>query len=278
METGAIDFPHRNGFALHSDLQNPILKRYLRLCREEGETLMGSARLDWSRQWEYPFVLANLPADGIGRRILDAGCGYRFFAPLLARRGFDVDACDLDASIGPKYDEVAARFDIAIEFSQQDLAKLAYPDERFDHICCISVLEHAHDPVAIIREFRRCLKVGGTLLLTFDVSVRGDRDIPVAAARDLVDLLEREFAFVTPFAHRSLFDPSVLVESEEVLRTEWFRRYHPDLLPWRFVSRAGLKNLLRGRIGRPFFDLTVVGLVLRKEDQRSSGSDAAGSE
>jgi SAM-dependent methyltransferase len=220
-------------------------------------------------------VLANLPSDGIGRRILDAGSGYRFFAPLLARRGFDVDACDLDASIGPKYDEKAAQFDLAIDFSQQDLAKLTYADGRFDHICCISVLEHARDPVAIVREFHRCLKIDGTLLLTFDVSVRGDRDVPIAAARDLVALLEQEFVLDPPFAHPSLFDPEVLVESEEVLRTEWFRRYHPDLLPWRFVSRAGLKNLMRGRIGRPFFDLAVIGLVLRKVDQRSSDSAAS---
>ena len=36
-------------------------------------------------------------------------------------------------------------------------------------------------------------------------------------------------------------------------------------LPWRFLSRAGLRNLLRGRVGRQFFDLAVVGLVLRRE-------------
>jgi len=278
MVTGENEFPRRNGFALHSDLQHPVLKRFLRQCQEEGETLMGSSRLDWSRQWEYPFVLANLPSDGIGRRILDAGSGFRFFAPLLARRGFDVEACDLDPSIGPKYDEVAARFDLSIDFSQQDLAKLTFPDDCFDHICCISVLEHAQDPVAIVRGFRRCLKVGGTPLLTFDVSVGGDRDIPIDAARDLVDVLEREFAPVTPFEDRSLFAPAVLGESEEVLRTEWFRRYQPELLPWRFVSRAGLRNLLRGRIGRPFFDLTVIGLVLRKEDQRSTESASPSAE
>jgi len=49
-----------------------------------------------------------------------------------------------------------------------------------------------------------------------------------------------------------------------VLRTDWFRRHRPELLPWRFISRASLKNLLRGKLGRPFFDLAVVGLVLRK--------------
>jgi SAM-dependent methyltransferase len=189
---------------------------------------------------------------------------------MLARRGFEVDACDLDASIGPKYDEIAARYDVAIEFAQQDLAKLTYADEHFDFICCISVLEHTRRPAEIVREFKRCLKTGGSLVLSFDVSVHGDRDIPLSAAKDLVDLLEDEFELATPFQGRQFFDGAVLADSEEVLRTRWFRTYQPELLPWHFVSRAGLRNLLRGRIGRPFFDLAVVGLVLRKAGQSGS--------
>jgi SAM-dependent methyltransferase len=270
MESGANEFPHRNGFALHADLQHPVLKRTLHQCLNENEEFSGESRFGWSRQWEYPFVLANLPAEGFGRRLLDAGSGYRFFAPMLARRGFEVEACDLDASIGPKYDEIAARYDVAIEFTQQNLSKLTYADESFDFICCISVLEHTRERDSIVREFRRCLKTGGELLLTFDVSVSGDREISLAAAKDLVRLLESEFEPAAPFSGGTYFDAAALAESEEVLRTRWFRTYHPELLPWRFLSRAGLRNLLRGRIGRPFFDLTVVGLVLRKTGQSGS--------
>jgi 2-polyprenyl-3-methyl-5-hydroxy-6-metoxy-1,4-benzoquinol methylase len=265
MDRGDYTFPHRNGFALHEDLKHPTLQKHLRLCLQENESFCGRAHLDWSRQWEYPYVLANLPADGAGKRILDAGSGYRFFAPLLAKNGFEVDSCDLDASIGPKYDEIAARFDIAIEFTQQNLSRLTYPDEVFDFICCISVLEHTGEREAIVREFRRCLKPGGTLLITFDVSVNGDRDVPVAEAKELIRLLEQELSPVTPFVGSEYLDEAVLARSDTVLRTAWFRRYRPDLLPWRIISRASLQNLRRGRIGRPFFDLAVVGLALRKQ-------------
>jgi SAM-dependent methyltransferase len=264
MELGDYTFPNRNGFALRSDLRDPKLLEHLRACLQENESFCGEASLDWSRQWEYPYVLANLPADGGGKRILDAGSGYRFFAPLLAKRGFEVDTCDLDASIGPKYDEIAARYDIAIEFTQQELSKVTYADDTFDFICCISVLEHTAAPDEIVREFRRCLKPGGKLLLTFDVSVHGDRDIPVAAARDLIRLLEQELTPATPFVGSEYLDESALACADEVLRTEWFRRHRPDLLPWRIISRASLQNLRRGRLGRPFFDLAVVGLVLHK--------------
>ena len=264
MESGEFTFPHRNGFALHEDLGNPRLRQLLRLCLQEDESFGGEARLGWSRQWEYPYVLGNLPEDGAGKRILDAGCGYRFFAPMLARRGFEVDACDFDASIGPKYDEIAAQYDLAIEFTQQDLSKMTYADETFDYASCISVLEHARHRSEIVREFWRCLKPGGSLLLTFDVSVRGDREIPIEGAKDLIDLLEEDFTPATPFVGRGYLDEGVLSCADEVLRTEWFRRHRPELLPWRFISRASLKNLLRGKLGRPFFDLAIAGLVLRK--------------
>jgi len=264
MGSGASAFPHRNGFALLEDLKNPTLQEHLRICLQENESFCGKAELNWSRQWEYPYVLANLPADGAGKRILDADSGYRCFAPLLAKRGFEVDTCDLDASIGPKYDEIAARFDIAIEFTQQDLAKLTYPDEAFDFICCISVLEHTTRYEDIVREFRRCLKPGGRLLITFDVSVHGDRTIPIAGAKQLIRVLEQELTPATPFVGAEYLDESLLARSEEVLRTDWFRRYQPELLPWRIISRASLRNLRRGRIGRPFFDLAVVGMVLEK--------------
>jgi SAM-dependent methyltransferase len=258
-------FPHRNGFALRADLENPELRRLLHLCLQENEHFTGEARFDWSRQWEYPFVLGNLPVEGARRRVLDAGSGFRFFAPLLAARGFEVDACDLDASIGPKYDDIAAQHELLIEFTEQDLSKMTYPDESFDYISCISVLEHAKSPSEIAREFKRCLKVGGTLLLTFDVSVDGDRDIPVAAARELIAQLEEEFVLDPPFARPELLEAGALARADELLRTAWFRRHQPDALPWHFFSRAGLRNLLRGRIGRPFFDLAVVGLALRRE-------------
>jgi SAM-dependent methyltransferase len=142
---------------------------------------------------------------------------------------------------------------------------MTYADETFDYISCVSVLEHAQSPSDIAREFRRCLKVGGSLLLTFDVSVDGQRDIPIDAATNLIALLEQELVPVSEFANPQYLDTAVLSRADEVLRTQWFRHNQPEALPWRFFSRAGLHNLLRGRLGRPFFDLAVVGLVLRRE-------------
>lgn len=265
MSAGAPAFCDRNGFALQADLEDPKLETLLQLCLQENEEFTGERGLDWSRQWEYPWVLANLPVDGGGRRVLDAGSGYRFFTPLLAARGFEVDACDLDPSIGPRLDEVAARADLSIEFTTQDLTRLSYPDDCFDYVCCISVLEHTADPEQVVMEFQRCLAPGGILLLTFDVSVAGDRDISVDRARSLIEKWHHLFEPVHPFCGDQWLDPRTLGAATEPLRTSWFRRHRPDALPWRFVSRTFVRGLRRGRLRRPFFDLAVIGLALRKK-------------
>jgi SAM-dependent methyltransferase len=253
-----------NGFALRSDLEDPRLAALRDLCLREAAAFGGRAHLDWSRQWEYPWVLANLPADGAGRRLLDAGSGYRFFAPLLAHRGFRVECCDLDASIGPRLAGVAAREGLALGFRRQDLARLTYADACFDHVCCVSVLEHAPDPRAVVGELRRCLAPGGTLLVTFDVSLDGERDVPLPVARELVAALEAGLEPLHAFRGRELLEGDALRSAEHVLRTSWFRRHRPGLLPWRFLSRAYLSQLRRGRLGRPFFELAVIGMALRK--------------
>ena len=263
VETG-YEFWERNGFARLDDLQSPRLREVRATCLREQRSLSGQVSLDWSRQWEYPFVLANLPEAGRGARLLDAGSGFRFFTPLTAERGFRVDACDLDERIGPQLDALAQARGLDIAFSTQDLEHLSYADDSFDHIACISVLEHTESPTAVIAEFTRCLRPGGSLILTFDVSLDGDRVIPLPKARELIEALESQLEPRTPFDREWLLDDGALAESDDVLRTAWFREHEPGLLPWGWISRAALQHWSRGRWGRPFFDLAVVGMVLRK--------------
>lgn len=234
-------------------------------CLREHEALTGQARLDWSRQWEYPYVLANLPQNGDGLRILDAGCGLTFFTLLLAEREFEVHACDLDGSIGLELNKAASKRGLSVQFKKQDLSCVDYPDSSFDFIACVSVLEHTADPEAVVKDLHRTLKPDGSLLLTFDISIDGDRDIPVGKVGHLLEVIESYFVSTHPFHDEYLLGKTTLGISKDILKTEWFRHNAPELLPWGIISRSSLRNMFRGSFRRPFFNLAVMGMMLAKK-------------
>lgn len=257
-------FPGRSGLARVADLQHPELRRLLAVCEEEHRALRGKSPLGWSRRWEYPYALANLPDVGAGRKVLDAGSGVSLLPLLLAQRGFRVHASDLDPSVGRKLARIARGRDLPIETSTQDLARLTLPSASFDRVVCISVLEHTADPETVLGELARILEPGGELVATFDVSVDGEREISPRRARGLIAHAMKLFDLVHPFTDERLLAPGALAACQDVLRTSWVRSRNPEQLPWRWISRATLKGLRRGKLERPFFDLAVMGLVLRK--------------
>ena len=108
-------------------------------------------------------VLKRIPA---GYRILDAGAGelkYKKFCSHLSYVSQDFAQYDgkgngrgLQTS---KWDQT--RLDIA-----SDITKIPEPDNSFDAVMCIEVLEHVPYPVDALHELARLLKPGGFLILT----------------------------------------------------------------------------------------------------------------
>jgi 2-polyprenyl-3-methyl-5-hydroxy-6-metoxy-1,4-benzoquinol methylase len=97
----------------------------------------------------------GLPA---GTRVLDAPCGAGALSLALVENGFDVTALDLDAS---------ARAVLGARLLLADLnGPLALADARFDLVCSTEGIEHLESAFAFLRELRRVLRPGGTLLLT----------------------------------------------------------------------------------------------------------------
>ena len=132
------------------------------------------------RALEYPWVLANMPAQLAGVRILDVGAGVNPLPFALAQRGARVVTVDnhpLQRDPGQRAQWNEWGF---LDYSQVDgriaslhVAYEEFPDSMtFDCIYSVSVIEHVPCVVrkAWVRKFAAQLATGGMLLLTVDLS------------------------------------------------------------------------------------------------------------
>jgi SAM-dependent methyltransferase len=118
-------------------------------------------------------------AGGFERKdVGDFGCGYdaTFFRSILS----EVDHGVLvDVALAP--DLVADDRLTAIEGPLPD-ALSAVPDDSLDVVMCVSVLEHLEQPLDALREFRRIVRPGGTVLVNVP-SWLGKRMLELSAFR-----------------------------------------------------------------------------------------------
>ena len=85
-------------------------------------------------------------------RVLDVGCGRRFYEPLFAP--FATSYVGVDPVENPMADLKGAVEDLPVE------------DASFDLVLCIQVLEHCDDPARGVSELRRVTAPGGRVLCT----------------------------------------------------------------------------------------------------------------
>lgn len=84
-------------------------------------------------------------------RVLEVGCGEGDIAALLRQRWSNVTALDLpDAALRDTWRGVEGT-----SFLHADAAKLPFPDDCFDLVVCVEVLEHLSDPCQGLAELCR---------------------------------------------------------------------------------------------------------------------------
>jgi len=117
-----------------------------------------------SKRWEYPWALERA-ALAPGSRVLDAGCGASIFPIYLAKHGHEVTGLDLRVPYG-----LDAEHGVQVEYVEGNLTELPFPDEYFDAVFCISVIEHLGlDGIPrALDELRRVTRRNGLVLLTTD--------------------------------------------------------------------------------------------------------------
>lgn len=106
--------------------------------------------------------------DLTGGRLLDIGCGDGSYTSRLAEGFSAVDAIDIQADLLSRFAQRVAGSPLAdrITISEMSAAKLDYPDDTFDLVTSIEVLEHIVELDEALAGIRRVLKPGGRFAFT----------------------------------------------------------------------------------------------------------------
>ncbi|MBU4485987.1 MAG: class I SAM-dependent methyltransferase, partial [Candidatus Delongbacteria bacterium] len=201
----------------------------------------------WSRQYEYPFVIDSIEnlskKDG---RILDAGSGITFFPYYLKGKYPDatIECCDYDAGLEGQFNKVNERLKQKINYFTTDIRSIGKPDGYYNTIYCVSVLEHTNDYECILKELSRITSEDGYLILTFDISIDGSADISLKRAVELLNAIDKYYIQVP---NKTLIEQSDL-KSSETLTTNYINSYKKELLPWRYPYLMFIKSLTKGKI------------------------------
>ena len=93
-------------------------------------------------------------------RLLDIGSGYGFFLEEMKNKGWEVEGIELSET-GRQYTQ--RRINVPVH--SRPVEFLTLPENHFDVVTLFYVIEHLPDPVSTLREVRRIIRPGGTLLL-----------------------------------------------------------------------------------------------------------------
>jgi 2-polyprenyl-6-hydroxyphenyl methylase/3-demethylubiquinone-9 3-methyltransferase len=103
-----------------------------------------------------PWIIGEI---GQNKTVLDIGCGAGILTNALAKKGHKVYGIDLSPSslsTAKKYDETGT-----VTYEVANAYALPYPNETFDVVCAMDVLEHVEEPKLLVSEASRVLKPGG---------------------------------------------------------------------------------------------------------------------
>jgi 2-polyprenyl-3-methyl-5-hydroxy-6-metoxy-1,4-benzoquinol methylase len=96
-----------------------------------------------------------------GGKLLDLGCGNGRFLALMRDAGWEVRGVEPDPAAAAKI----AQQQFGIPVIVGTLEDAGFPGESFDAITLSHVVEHVHDPIALLSECRRVLKPEGRAVI-----------------------------------------------------------------------------------------------------------------
>ncbi len=211
--------------------------------------------LQWSRRWEYVYVLQRLEAwwreHPDARDVVDAGSGFTFFPFHLkhANPALRLTCFDADPTVGRAIDEARAIVGSAPDFRLEDLEKLDQPSESLDAVYSVSVIEHTSHPARVVDEIHRVLRPGGLFVCTFDISFEPKSPMSAERVEALIDRLNEHFDPELGW-NEVRIGAQLALHEQDWVTTQWIAGTAAETLPWKRPVLVWLYDALRGRFRR----------------------------
>jgi ubiquinone/menaquinone biosynthesis C-methylase UbiE len=140
---------------------------------------------DWSRQWEYPWVL-RYASFNKNDEVLDVGGGTSHFPSIVARRVKKVYVGDLYRGRMFKPSEEN------VEYLNVDITTFE-STKKYDTVICISVLEHIDDYLKALENLTKLVKKQGQLVLTLDMFLDNTRPCKKDDIPRIIEIISKKY-------------------------------------------------------------------------------------
>lgn len=174
-------------------------------------------------EFEKSVVISNLPKNNAVVKILDAGAGSGRFTIEIARKGFNVVACDYsEAMLGTIRSKLQTlNLTNRVLLSRQDITRMTFGDNEFDYICSLRVmvnLDNVENEMKALHELMRVCRPGGTVVVEFVNSLsiarigpRKESMVTMSMVKDIISKIPNaklEAAFGRRIVSQTAFEKS----------------------------------------------------------------------
>jgi 2-polyprenyl-3-methyl-5-hydroxy-6-metoxy-1,4-benzoquinol methylase len=98
-----------------------------------------------------------------GKSLLEVGCGAGRFTEILVPSGAEVHSVDLSNAVEANKENIGNASNFAI--AQASVYALPFPDQAFDIVICLGVIQHTPSPEKTIESLWKKVKPGGFLVI-----------------------------------------------------------------------------------------------------------------
>lgn len=215
------------------------------LVRAEFSASPGEARYFLSHRGRFRRDFATLAASWRGGRLLEVGAYPFFFTALLKQSGLPVAALDLAPE---RLAPLIARHGLDVQACDIEAERWPFAEASFDYALFTELLEHLRvDPLFALAELNRVLKPGGLLLLTTPNLYAIKTVLRFALGRGLWDPLA-EFGKLRRLGHMGHVREYARRDVLRLLAASGFRPVRAEYVQYSFPG-------VLGRAARPLLGL-----------------------